>query len=186
MWSCKLCKFILPILMLYLILYDYEGYQNNKPPSDRPDSMQFMACHDNSTSDHLANNNYKSVNHKLGKPLVGVYSKFIDKYDIRNYDEFFHAPICENEDIYNFEGVQSLDFREIYEIGDDGDIYKEEIDLDKQSIRSPNYVYVNPEYIGNKLLYDSDTNARFLKSHKTHDTKTLQHRMDASLYGNDI
>ena len=170
MWSCKLCKFILPILMLYLILYDYEGYQNNKPPSDRPDSMQFMACHDNSTSDHLANNN----------------SKFIDEYDIRNYDEFFHSPICENDDIYNFEGVQSLDFREIYEIGDDGDIYKEEIDLDKQSIRSPNYVYVNPEYIGNKLLYDSDTNARFLKSHKTHDTETLQHRMDGSLYGNDI
>lgn len=180
-------KFILPILLLILICNITEGYQNNMPPPNRPDEIQFMTCHDYSSSSNLGNNNFKLNSHKIGKPLTGNYSSFLDAYGLRNYDEFFHAPICVN-DRYNFEAIKSLDFREIPDSTDlnKEDIYKEEIELDKFLIKDPNYLYVNPKFIGNKILYPELVNKKFLMSHKTHETETLLHRMDKSLYGNDI
>ena len=181
-------KFVLPVLLLLLICNITEGYQNNTPPQDRPDEIQFMACHDFSSSSNLGNNNYKLNSHKIGTPLTGTYSSFLDEYGIRSYDEFFHAPICEKDDNFNFEAINSLDFREIPDSTDINieDIYKEEIKLDKYLTKDANYHYVNPKFIGNKILYPELVNNKFLKSHKTHDTETLLHRMDKSLYGNDI
>jgi hypothetical protein len=164
-----------------------EGYQNNSPPPDRPDEIQYMACHDYSSGSKLGNNNYKLNKHKIGMPLNGTYTTFIDKFNIRNYDEFFHSPICEKYN-YNFENINLLEFREIanYEDENINEIYKEEIDLDKYGIKDPNYLYLNPKFIANKILYPESINEKYLMSHKTHETETLQHRMDASLYGNDI
>lgn len=181
-------KLILPILLLLLLSNINEGYQNNSPPSDRPDEIQFMACHDYSSNTNLGNNNFKLNSHKIGEPLSGNYSSFLDAYGIRNYDEFFHAPICENDNILNFEAINSLEFREIPDSTDLNikDIYKEEIILDRYGTKDPNYLYVNPKFIGNKLLYPNKIIDKFLMSHKTHETETLQHRMDKSLYGNDI
>ena len=180
-------KFILPILLLLFICNITEGYQNNSPPPDRPDETQFIACHDYSSNTNLGNNNYKLNKHKIGMPLTGNYTKFIDEFNIRNYDEFFHSPICEKKN-YNFENINSLEFREIanYEDENLSEIYNEEIKLDKNNIKDPNYLYVNPKYIGNKLLYPNKIIDKFLASHKSHDTETLLHRMDKSLYGNDI
>ena len=59
------------------------------PPPDRPDEIQFMACHDYSSNTNLGNNNFKLNSHKIGNPLLGNYSSFLDAYGIRNYDEFF-------------------------------------------------------------------------------------------------
>jgi len=183
-------RYILPLLLLLLLLFivdQYEGYQNNMPPSDRPDEIRFKVCHDYGSNDNIGNNNYKLQQHHIGKPLQGAYSSFLDAYDIRNYDEFFHAPLCESE--YSFKNIQTLDNRLIPDSTDiniDGidAIYKNEVDLDKVHLRDPNYVNVNPEYIGNKLLYPMNINKIFLKNHKSHDTENLQHRLDPRLHNN--
>lgn len=184
----RIWKFILPILLLFLICNITEGYQNNKPLPDRPDELHFLPCHDYSSKTNLGNNNYKLINRRIIMPLEGVYSKFLDTYGIQNYDEYFHSPICGKNDRYNFEAIKSLDFREIPDSTDlnKEEIYKEEIELDKFLIKDPNYLYINPKFIGNKILYPELVNENYLMSHKTHETETLQHRMDKSLYGNDI
>ena len=150
----RIWKIFLPILLLLLICNITEGYQNNMPPPDRPDEIQFMNCHDYSSNTNLGNNNFKLNNHKIGNPLSGNYSFFLDAYGIRNYDEFFHAPICEKDDRYNFEAINSLDFREIPDSTDlnKEEIYKEEIELDKFLIKDPNYLYVNPKFISNRII----------------------------------
>lgn len=187
------CKVFLLAIILYLIT-SIEGYQNNKPPPDRPDELQFLACSDNNIVDFgnreiefVGNNNYKLKQHHIGQPLVGTYTSFIDTYGIRNYDEFFHAPICEEN--YNFESIgANLGFREIADtttnsnLMDQTDVLKEEVELDKFTVRDPNYLYVNPEYIGNKLLYSNEIQKKMIKNHKSHDTENLQHRLDNSLY----
>ena len=51
---------LLFVALLWIIKHENgEGYQNNKPPKDRPHEIQFMACHDNSSNGNLGNNNYK-------------------------------------------------------------------------------------------------------------------------------
>ena len=35
-----------------------------------------------------------------------MYSSFLNTYGIRNFDEFFHAPICEDE--FTFQNINSL------------------------------------------------------------------------------
>ena len=184
----RIWKFILPILLLFLICNITEGYQNNMPLPDRPDELHFLPCHDYSSKKNSGNNNYKLINRRIIMPLEGVYSRFLDTYGIRNYDEYFHAPICGKNDKYKFEAIKSLDFREIPDSTDlnKEEIYKEEIELDEFLIKDPNYLYVNPKFIGNKILYPELVNEKYLMSHKSHETETLQHRMDKSLYGNDI
>ena len=200
-------KYLLPILLALYIIYKegpkpqeqyvkvprYEGYQNNQPPPDRPDELQFMACHDNRVIPFdnqdvtlLGNNNYKLHKHNIGMPASGVYSSFIDTYGIRNYDEFFHAPICEQP--YDFSPIQSLQHRPIPDSTDEDieTIYAEERAIDEYSIRDPHHVYVDPEYIGNQVLYPKHINKIFLQNHHSHNTEIMQHRMDRGLYGNDI
>lgn len=171
------------ILVLVLICWvTKEGYQNNRPPQDRPDETQFIACHDYSSSENLGNTNYKLHTHRLGKPLKGTYSSFLDIYGIRNYDEFFHSPICEEE--YNFESIDNLEFREIPDSLDEDidQVYGEEISIDDDRTKDPNYVYVNPQYIGNTLLYPDEINQAFLRSHRSHDDENLLYRIQRGIY----
>ncbi len=198
-----ICKIILLLLLLILIINQYggyeryeryegyercEGYQNNKPPPDKPDEILFKACHDYGSNNNLGNNNYKLHSHKIGEPLEGNYSDFLNIYNIRNYDEFFHAPIC--EDHFKFNNISSLDNRLIAldnaTLNNLGlnitkeEIYENENNLDKINIKDPNYVYVNPKYIGNKLLYSNKINELFLKNHDSHN-KDLLHRLDDNI-----
>ena len=183
-------KYILLFLaLLWIIKYENgEGYQNNKPHKDRPHEIQFMACHDNSSNGNLGNNNYKLHNHKIGTPLQGVYSTFLDTYGIRNYDEFFHSPICEEE--HDFSSIDTLEHRQIPDSQDTDEERKQILDKEKQLdefyIRDPHYVYHNPKHIENKILYPEEINKIFIKNHHSHDTEIMQHRMDSGLYGNDL
>ena len=158
-----------------------EGYMDNRPPSDRPDDIQFYACHDYSNSDNLGNTNYKLHTHDIQPPLQGTYSHFLNTYKLRNYDELFHSPICQGE--YNFETVSGLGFREIVDSLDEDreDLLTNERLLDLYNIKDPHYVYVNPEYIGNTLIYPENINELFLKNHRSHDAENLSHRLDREI-----
>ena len=171
---------IIVSLLLYVLLarpgFRYssckEGYIN-KPLKDEPDDIQFLACHDYSDIDFKGkpyttkgNNNYKLKRHGVGEPLQGTYSYFLDTYKIRSHDEMFHAPIC--EDKYKFKEIGNLNVPEIL---DHEDILKEkemlviEDEYEINSIKDPYYSYVNPQYIGNKLIYSDGTNKMFLETH---------------------
>ena len=108
---------IVKVCLLFLIVCTYghrEGYINNKSPKDEPDDLQFYACHDYSSNKNLGNNNYKLKKHGISEPLQGTYSYFLDIYGIRNYDEIFHAPICESK--YNFSDISNLSAPEILDL----------------------------------------------------------------------
>ena len=153
-------------LFLY-VLYSScnEGYIN-KPLKDEPDDMQFLACHDYSSNQNLGNNNYKLKRHSVGEPLQGTYSYFLDTYKIRDYNEIFHAPICEKE--YKFKDIGNLTVPEILDHGDatkEEDMLTIEDEYEKNSIKDPYYSFVSPKYIGNKLTYTDATNEMFLDTH---------------------
>lgn len=183
-----MCINILLLLLLLSLIISVEGYQNNTPPPDRPDELQFISCHDFSNNENYGNNNYLLRRNRLDTPLTGNYSSFLDIYGIRNYDEFFHSPICQQQEQYNFERIGNLEFREIADtVGADellsiDDVYNEEIELDESTIRDPNYVYVNPQYIANTLLYNKEINDTFLRNHRSHDAENLLHRLDPVIY----
>tara|TARA_B100001121_G_scaffold267691_1_gene251149 strand:- start:87 stop:710 length:624 start_codon:yes stop_codon:yes gene_type:complete len=199
---------ILLLFSLILLLSTNEGYKNNTqiyqanmPPKDRPHEMQFKPCHDYSKGSHRGipvelkgTNNYKLERHHIRNPGTGVYSSFLNKYGIRNFDEFFHAPICEEE--YTFQDINSLGDR-IIPLDDatqarlgmsetTDDIIENEILLDSKGVRNPDYKYVRAGYIGNKLTYPDKLTKLMVESHDSHNTENLQHRLDDRLYGNDI
>ena len=66
------------------------------------------------------------------------------------------------------------------------DIIEREKQLDSKGVRNPHYKYVRAGYIGNKLTYPDELTKLLVKTHQSHDTENLQHRLDDSLYGNDI
>jgi hypothetical protein len=163
-------KLICILILVSLLMSTNEGYQNNKIPSDRPDDLQFYACHDYNPIEFEGqdielhgNNNYKETNHSIGEPKQGVYSDFLNIYKLRNYNEIFHAPICENK--YNFNTINSLHTPNLLMNDNDENILKVEEEFDKNNIKDPFYVYGNPNYIENKLLYSSEINELFLSNH---------------------
>ena len=182
------CINILFLCFLFLFVYSSckEGYIN-KPIKDEPDDIQFYACHDKTKldyrgiqSDTMANNNYKLKKHGIGLPLKGVYSSFLDIYKIRDYDEIYHSPIC--EDKYSFKGITNLNPPEIIDhenILDEEQLLKEEDEYENNSIKDPHYKYVHPDYIGNKITYSDDVNELFITVHKSHDEENLLHRLDS-------
>ena len=199
---------VLLLVALLILINNYEGYENdtqtyqaNMPPPDRPHEIQFKPCHDYSKGSHRGipvelkgTNNYKLERHHIRHPGKGVYSSFLNTYGIRNFDEFFHAPICEEE--YRFQNINSLGKRIIpldiptqrkmginETIDDIIDIEKQ---LDSKGVRNPHYKYVRAGYIGNKITYPDELTKLLVKTHQSHDTENLQHRLDDSLYGNDI
>ena len=140
-----ICQLLLLIILCFLLVRlscIKEGYFNNQPPTARPDDIQFYACHDYSNNDNLGNNNYKIKKHGIGEPLQGVYSHFLNKYELRNYDEIFHAPICETQ--YNFTDINELNNREILDEDDilrKDEIKEDEAEYDKNGIKDPLYLY---------------------------------------------
>lgn len=182
-------KLIISLLFILFIYYInqcelLEGYIQNSPPSDRPDDIQFYACHDYSSPNNLGNNNYKINYHGIGEPLQGAYSHFLNEYKLRNYDDFFHSPICEHNYVFDTTaGVSPPN-----EIIDHTNILNQEELLriqdtyDSKSIKDPHYVYRHPNYIENKLLYSDEINELFIKNHRSHDSENLLHRMDINLY----
>lgn len=199
---------ILLILSLLLFINNYEGYQNNTelyqanmPPLNRPHELQFMPCHDYSKGSHRGipvelkgTNNYKLEKHHIRNPGTGVYSSFLNTYGIRNFDEFFHAPLCEDE--FTFQNINSLGNRMIpldnatqQRLGMNetmDDIIEREKQLDSKGVRNPHYKYVRAGYIGNKLTYPDELTKIMVESHASHNEENLQHRLDDNLYGNDI
>jgi len=159
-----------------------EGYISNQPPPNKPDDLQFYACHDYSSNNNLGNNNYKLNKHGVGEPLQGPYTYFIDEYGLRNYDEIFHAPICERP--FSFKDISSVNTPEII---DHSDLLKQdklvslEEEYDKNSVKEPYYLYGNPEYIANKLTYSDEINDLFLRNHTSNNEENLLHRLDSRI-----
>lgn len=170
------------IVCVIIGLHFIEGYQNNTPPPDKPDDTQFYACHDYSSTNNLGNNNYYVMNNPLPRTMDGNLSDFIEIYGLRSYDAYHRTPICDAH--YNFENISDLEFREI----PDGldveidDIYELEATLDQNDTRDPNFVYINPEYIQNKLIYDEDTNQLILRFHRSSESQNLNFRLDSDIY----
>lgn len=171
--------YIFLFLILLICTTPTEGYTNNISNPTIPDDSQFYACHDYS-SENLGTHNYKLKKHSIGKPLKGPYSYFLDVYGIRNYDEIYHAPICEEK--YSFKGISSAypptDIIDHEDLLIQDKLLSKEKEFNENSIIDPHYVYRNPNYIGNKITYSDEINELFLQNHPTHETETLLHRLD--------
>jgi len=180
------------ILLVSLLIYflytscNKEAY-SNKPSGDTPPDTQFYACHDYNDIDikgkkykTMGNNNYKVKKHGIQDNLEGRYTDLLDIYQIRKYDEVFHAPICESA--YNFKGINSLDSPEILDYDDiskgrEQDMLDVEQDYEKNAIKDPFSLYVNPNYIENKVTYNDNTIKIFLDSHNSTNEDNLSHRV---------
>jgi len=190
---------ILLVSIVILIIYSScnEGYIN-KPLKDEPDDIQFYPCHDKDKLinkqtgekfDTMGNNNYIIKRHGVSLPAQGVYSYFLDTYKLRNYDEVFHAPICDTNEKsftsnYSFKHISNLEPPEIIQQEDTmnlNKLLKEEDEFEENSIKDPHYKYVHPEYIGNKITYSDDVNKLFITVHSSHDEENLLHRLDPGL-----
>ena len=184
--------YIIFISLLICFLYTSckkEGYIN-KPNKDKPDDLQFYACHDyndinigKQSYTTMGNNNYMLKKHDIGEPQRGAYSYFLDKYKLRNYDEIFHAPICESE--YNFRYINNLKQPEILEHSDAGQeklMLKVEEEYEKNSIKDPFFKYVNPNNIGNTLIYSDNALKMFLNTHISSNEEQLSDRLDSDKY----
>ena len=189
--TCKILLLCLLCILIYPCIT--EGYIN-KPLKDEPDDLQFYACHGKDKIkykgkdyDSLGYNNYKLKKHGIGVPLQGVYSHFLDTYELRKYDELFHAPICESgssdsyESKYSFNGISNLEPPEILKQLNDEIILNAEEEYETNSIKDPYYTYVNPEYISNKLTYSDELNELFLKTHGSQSDQNLLHRLDSRI-----
>jgi len=173
---------IVSILCLLVSSCKREGYVSNQPSRDRPDDLQYYSCHDYSGTKNLGNNNYKLKKHGIGEPLQGPYSYLLDIYGIRNYDEIFHAPICEKH--YNFKNINNLTTPEIIDHEDlleEDKLLKIEKTYDENAVKDPYYLYGNPDYIGNKLTYSKGIDKLFLRNHRSHDAESLLHRLDGRI-----
>ena len=172
--------YILLISLFIYILCSFckEGFIN-KPLKDKPDDLQFYACHDYSSNQNLGNNNYKIKRHGVVEPQQGAYSSFLDIYNLRNYDEIFHAPLCESEN--HFKGIQNLNTPEILEHRDaskEESMLKLEEEYEINSIKDPFYSYVSPQFIGNKLIYSENATKMFLNTHHSQgDDNGSSHRI---------
>jgi hypothetical protein len=147
-----------------------EYYQNNDINSENPDDKIFMSCsHKRFEYDtdykfeKYPDSNYKIKKHEISKPLKGPFTAFLDITDLKTYDNFYEAPIC--EDTYPFDDNDfRLQFREIINSEDDSKLLTDIEKLrDSKDIKNPNYLYGNPEYIGNKILYNKENQIRFLR-----------------------
>ena len=158
-------------LFFLLIILNIENYENNDVKSDQPDDKQFYACR----SKKLTNNpdypfqeypdsNYKVVANSITKPLKGTYSSFLDTNKIRTYNHFYHSPICEND--YSFDNDIDSQFRLIPGAFPEEDIsliYETEKNKDSKTVRDPYYLYGNPKFIENQVLYDEEIQDMFIR-----------------------
>lgn len=171
--------YILYLLILFIIILSYnsEGYINhiydsNMIRSNGPDDTQYYACRQDKFSpgypfQKYPNSNYRIKKNMVGIPQKGAFSAFLDSHNIRNYDHFYHAPICEDDnESYDFNTNIDSQFRLIpgaFPEENIQEIYKEETKKDLHDLRNPYYIYGNPEYIGNKIIYNNDIQNLFIK-----------------------
>ena len=167
------------ILILFILSYTIEGYINqiyepNKIKSNKPDDIQYYACRQDKLSNNpdypfqkYPNSNYRIKNNMVSIPQRGAFSAFLDSHNIRTYDHFYHAPICEDDfESYDFNTDINSQFRLIpgaFPEENIQEIYKEELEKDSHDLRNPYYTYGNPEYISNKIIYNNDIQDIFLK-----------------------
>jgi len=167
------------IILLHFICSTKEGYLNiyerNKTNPNEPDSKQFYACRQEVESypgypfKRYPNSNFRVKTNMVKAPLKGTFSAFLDVHKIRNYDHFYHAPICEDDpgkESYDFNTDISSQFRLIpgaFPEEDISVIYEEELEKDSHDLRNPHYSYSDPEHIQNKILYDDEIQDIFLR-----------------------
>lgn len=150
-------------------------YERNKTNPNEPDSKQFYACRKEAEASpgypfkRYPNSNFRVKTNMVKAPLKGTFSAFLDVHKIRNYDHFYHAPICEDDpgkESYNFETNIDSQFRLIpgaFPEEDINEIYAEELEKDSHDLRNPHYSYSDPEHIQNKILYDDEIQDIFLR-----------------------
>jgi hypothetical protein len=169
--------FFLVFLLFCQNKENYENiYESNKVLPNEPDDKQFYACRQERFQDspnfpfeRYPNSNYRVKVNQVKKPLKGTFSAFLDVNKIRTYDNFYHAPICEDDpgkESYDFNTDINSPFRLIpgaFPEEDVNVIYQEELDKDSHDLRNPYYFYGNPKYIQNKILYDDDIQDMFLR-----------------------
>lgn len=173
----KIIYFILFLFLLYCVL-SIENFKNhyekNEVPPDKPDDVQFYSCRQDKFNDNpdypfqkYPNSNYRIKKNKIKAPKKGTFSAFLESQGIRKHDEFYHAPICEEDnESYNFNTNIDSQFRLIpgaFPEEDIQEILEEEIRKDSHDLRDPNYTYGNPQFIGNKLLYNNEIQDIFLR-----------------------
>lgn len=179
--------YILIIIFLFIFFFCHrnkenytnlnkEIYENNRTNPNEPDSKQFYACRQerfknslNYPFERYPNSNFRVKENEVKAPLKGTFSAFLDVHKIRNYDHFYHSPICEDDpgkESYNFKTNLDSQFRLIpgaFPEEDINVIYQEELDKDSHDLRNPHYSYSNPEYIQNRILYDDEIQNIFLR-----------------------
>ena len=184
--SSLFCFFLLCLFVVYYKKETFENfYEKNNVLPDKPDDKQFYSCrHEKFNDDEeypfekYPNSNYKVKTNQVDLPLKGTYSAFLDTNKIRTYDHFFHSPIC--EDSYSFETDIESPFRLIpgaFPEEDISVIYEKEFDKDSHDIRNPYYLLGHPEFIQNKILYNDEIQAMFLRV-----KQGLPTRLDDSSY----
>ncbi len=178
------------LFFLLLIIFNIENYENNNVRSDRPDDKQYYACRSKKfTNDpdypfqEYPDSNYRVVRNSVNKPLKGTYSAFLDTNKIRTYNHFYHSPICEND--YSFDNDIDSQFRLIPGAFPEEDIsliYETEKNKDSKGVRDPYYLYGNPKFIENQVLYDEELQDMFIRVKLG---MPLPHEEDSHLEGID-
>ena len=179
-------SYLLIILLFLLFLFchnkqenyknmNIQTYEKNQPRKNKPDSKQFYACRQEVESSpgypfkRYPNSNYRIKLNEVNAPLKGAFSAFLDVHKIRNYDHFYHSPICEDDpgkESYDFNTNIDSAFRLIpgaFPEEDINEIYSEELEKDSHDLRNPYYSYSDPEYIQNKIIYDDKIQDIFLR-----------------------
>tara|TARA_B100001248_G_C27399026_1_gene468296 strand:- start:1549 stop:2172 length:624 start_codon:yes stop_codon:yes gene_type:complete len=179
-------SYLLIILLFFLFIFchnkqenyknmNIQTYEKNQPRKNKPDSKQFYACRQEVESspgypfERYPNSNYRIKLNEVNAPLKGAFSAFLDVHKIRNYDHFYHSPICEDDpgkESYDFNTNIDSAFRLIpgaFPEEDINEIYSEELEKDSHDLRNPYYIYSDPEYIQNKIIYDDKIQDIFLR-----------------------
>jgi len=164
------------------------GYMKNMSTNEYPDDTVFYACNEKveleecdglneencelnrncifnegmCRAKRFPNTHYRVVNNSIKEPLEGTFSAFLDVYELRNYNHFYHAPIC--EDTYNFVSDFENQYRQIIQEEDEiGGLLEEEKELDQKSPKDYKFNYESADYNGNRILYTGELQNKFLE-----------------------
>lgn len=180
----KIHILILSFLLLYIFCQNYtenytnvksQIYERNQSDPTKPDDKQFYACRQEVESTpgypfkRFPNSNYRVKRNQVSLPLKGTFSAFLDVHKIRNYDHFYHAPICEDDpgkESYDFNTDVESQFRLIpgaFPEEDMNVLYEIEKEKDSHDLRNPYYSYSDPEYINRPILHETELQDLFLR-----------------------
>ena len=164
------------------------GYMKNISTNEYPDDTVFYACNEKVELEEcdgldeencelnrncifnegicqgkrFPNTHYRVINNSIKEPLEGTFSAFLDVYGLRNYNHFYHAPIC--EDTYNFVSDFENQDRQIIQEEDEitGLLEREKL-LDEKIPKDYKFNYESAEYNGNRILYSGKLQNKFLE-----------------------